>query len=274
MRSAYLLLITGGLCAQPASITVEAPQRTLPAYVADKLNAADRVLFGKLMRVGLEAAWSAVTQEGYPLCFINELTPLNGDRRLVGRARTARYLPNRKDLREKLYAAGPQLNYRTAEEAQAGDVLVLDAGGERKASVSGAMVTTRFLMRGGAGMLVDGCMRDVPDLAAMPGSFYLRCGHASSVSPLMMSVDYQVPVRIGGVTVMPGDLLVGEAHGVLVIPAAIVDKVLEKAMEHDDQEQFQRKLLLQGEPIYGVYPNLNEANRKKFEEFKQGKRSR
>jgi len=274
MRSAYLLLITGGLCAQPASITVEAPQRTLPAYVADKLNAADRVLFGKLMRVGLEAAWSAVTQEGYPLCFINELTPLNGDRRLVGRARTARYLPNRKDLREKLYAAGPQLNYRTAEEAQAGDVLVLDAGGERKASVSGAMVTTRFLMRGGAGMLVDGCMRDVPDLAAMPGSFYLRCGHASSVSPLMMSVDYQVPVRIGGVTVMPGDLLVGEAHGVLVIPAAIVDKVLEKAMEHDDQEQFQRKLLLQGEPIYGVYPNLNEANRKKFEEFKKGKRSR
>jgi len=73
---------------------------------------------------------------------------------------------------------------------------------------------------------------------------------------------------------MPGDLLVGEAHGVLVIPAAIVDKVLEKAMEHDDQEQFQRKLLLQGEPIYGVYPNLNEANRKKFEEFKKGKRSR
>ena len=71
MKFAYLLLITGGLFAQPASMTVEAPERTLPAYVADKLSAADRILFGKLMRVGLEAAWSAVTQEGYPLCFIN-----------------------------------------------------------------------------------------------------------------------------------------------------------------------------------------------------------
>jgi regulator of RNase E activity RraA len=272
MRFCVSLLLTAGLFAQPAAITVEAPERTLPAYVADKLSAADRVLFGKLMRVGLEAAWSAVTQEGYPLCFINELTALNGDRRLVGRARTARYLPNRKDLREKIYAAGPQLNYRTAEEAQPGDVLVFDAGGETKSTISGAMVTTRFLMRGGSGILVDGCMRDVPDLAAMPASIYLRCGHASSVSPLMMAVDYQVPVRIGGVTVAPGDILVGERHGVLVIPAAIVDKVLDKAMEHDEQEQFQRKLLLQGESIYGVYPNLNEANKKKFEGFKKLKK--
>ena len=269
MRFVCLLLIGGGLFAQ---ITVEAPERTIPKHVADKLSAADRVLFGKLMKVGLEAAWSAVTQEGYPLCFINELTPLNGDRRLVGRARTARYLPNRKDLREKIYAAGPQLNYRTAEEAQPGDVLVFDAGGETRSTVSGAMVTTRFLMRGGAGILVDGCMRDVPDLAAMPASFYLRCGHASSVSPLMMAVDYQVPVRIGGVTVAPGDILVGERHGVLVIPAAIVDKVLEKAMEHDEQEQFQRVLLLQGDPIYGVYPNLNEGNKKKFEAWKKGRK--
>ncbi|MBI2686067.1 MAG: ribonuclease activity regulator RraA [Acidobacteria bacterium] len=269
MRILSALLAAGALCAQPTVNNVKAPERSVPAHVASKLSAADRVLFDKLMRVGLEAAWSAVTQEGYPLCFINELTPLHGDRRLVGRARTARYLPNRKDLREKLYGAGPQLNYRTAEEAQAGDVLVFDAGGETKSTVSGAMVTTRFLMKGGAGILVDGCMRDVPDLAVMPASIYLRCGHASSVSPLLMSVDYQVPVRIGGVTVMPGDYLVGERHGVLVIPASIVEKVLEKVMEHDQQEEFQRKLLLEGEPIYGVYPTLNEANRKKFEEWKK-----
>ena len=269
MRFASALLVTSGLFAQPASLTVEAPPRTLPAYISSKLSASDRELFTKLMHVGLEAAWSAVTQEGYPLCFINELTPLNTDRRMVGRARTVRYLPNRKDLREKIYAAGPQLNYRSAEEAQPGDVLVFDAGGETRSTVSGAMVTTRFLMRGGAGIVVDGCMRDVPDLSAMPASIYLRCGHASSVGPLMMSVDYQVPVRIGGVTVTPGDLLVGERHGVLVIPASIVDKVIEKAMEHDAQEKFQRRLLLQGEPIYGVYPTLNEANKKKFEEFKK-----
>ena len=72
------------------------------------------------MQVGLEAAWPAVTPEGHPRCFINELTPLNTDRRMVGLARTVRYLPNRKDLGERIYAAGPHLNCRSAEEAQPG----------------------------------------------------------------------------------------------------------------------------------------------------------
>jgi len=79
-------------------------------------------------------------------------------------------------------------------------------------------------------------------------------------------------VRIGGVTVIPGDILIGEDHGVLVIPASIVDEVLERAMAHDEQEEFQRYLLLHGEPIYGVYPELNETNRKKFEEWKKDRK--
>jgi regulator of RNase E activity RraA len=272
MKCLVLLAIAGALCGQTAAPKVTAPPYKLPSTVSDSLTSEDRILFGKLMRVGLEAAWAAVTSEGFPQCFINELHPLNTGRRMVGRARTIRYLPNRKDLREKIYSQGPQLNYRSAEESQPGDVLVFDAGGETHSTVSGAMVTTRFVMRGGSGIMVDGCMRDVPDLTAMPIGIYLRCGHASSVSPILMSVDYQVPVRIGSVTIVPGDILVGEDHGILVIPSAIVDKVLEKAMAHDEQEEFQRYLLLRGEPIYGVYPELNEANRKKFEEFKKQKR--
>ena len=268
MKYLTVLLLSAALFGQTPPL-VTPPSYTLPASVASRLSPADRPLFDKLMRVGLEAAWSVVTSEGYPQCFINELAPLHTGRRMVGRARTIRYLPNRKDLRDKLYAQSPQLNYRSAEEAQPGDVLVFDAGGEARSTVSGAITTTRFLMRGGAGMVVDGGMRDVPELRSMPISIYLRSGHASSVSPILMSVDYQVPVRIGSVTVLPGDMLIGEDHGILVIPASIVDKVLERALSHDDQEEFQRHLLLQGEPLYGVYPSLNEANRKKFEEFKK-----
>lgn len=272
MKCPALFLISGALLGQSALPTVTAPPYKLPAHVSDRLSPSDATLFAKLMQVGLEAAWTVVTEEGYPQCFINELRPLNTGRRMVGRARTIRYLPNRKDLREKIYAQGPQLNYRSAEEAQPGDVLVFDAGGETHSTVSGAMVTTRFVMRGGSGVVVDGCMRDVPDLTAMPISIYLRCGHASSVSPILMSADYQVPVRIGAVTIVPGDILIGEDHGILVIPASTVDKVLERAMAHDEQEKFQRYLLLQGEPIYGVYPQLNETNRQKFEEFKKQKK--
>ena len=260
-----------GLAAQNTTLQLEPVERKMPAYIVERLSPQDRVLFDKLMRVGLESAWSLVTAEGYPQNFINELTPLKPNTRMVGRARTMRYLPNRKDVREKLYSAGPQLNYKSAEEAQPGDVLVFDAGGETRAGVSGGVTTIRFLARGGAGLVIDGAMRDVPELEAMPIQTYMRKGHASSVAPLMMSVDYQVPVRIGSVTVIPGDILVGESTGILVIPAAIAEKVANTALEHDEQEEFQRELLLKGESIFGVYPTMNDATRKRFEEWKKVK---
>ena len=269
ITTTFLVLLAGAsLVAQKATLKLEPVERQMPAYIVERLTPQDRVLFDKLMRVGLEAAWSLVTAEGYPQNFINELSPLKPHTRMVGRARTMRYLPNRKDVRDKLYAAGPQLNYKSAEEAQPGDVLVFDAGGETRAGVSGAVTTLRFLARGGAGLVIDGAMRDVPELEAMPIQTYMRRGHASSVSPLMMSVDYQVPVRIGSVTVIPGDILVGESTGILVIPAAIAEKVANAALEHDEQEEFQRELLLTGESIFGVYPTMNEAMRKRFEEWK------
>jgi regulator of RNase E activity RraA len=247
------VLITVGLSAQTATLKLEPVERQMPAYIQERLNAKDRVLFDKLMRVGIESAWSLVTAEGYPQNFINELSPLK---------------PN---YRAKLYGAGPQLNYKSAEEALPGDILVFDAGGETRAGVSGGVTTIRFLVRGGAGMVIDGAMRDVPELEAMHIQTYMRRGHASSVSPIMMTVDYQVPVRIGSVTVIPGDILVGDSQGILVIPADIAEKVANTALEHDEQEEFQRQLLLKGESIYGVYP-MNEANRKRFEEYRKQKR--
>jgi regulator of RNase E activity RraA len=272
MRLAMSLLgsvVAGaGVCAQTATLQLAPVDRQMPAYVQERLNARDRVLFDKLMRVGIESVWSLVTAEGYPQNFINELTPLKPNYRMVGRARTMRYLPNRKDVRAKLYAAGPQLNYKSAEEAQPGDILVFDAGGETRAGVSGGVTTIRFLVRGGAGMVIDGAMRDVPELEAMHIQTYMRRGHASSVSPIMMSVDYQVPVRIGSVTVVPGDILVGDSQGILVIPADIAEKVADRALEHDEQEEFQRQLLLKGESIYGVYP-MSPANRKLFEAWRK-----
>src|SRR5918995_2457659 len=265
-----VLVIGVSLFAQTSTGRRNPIERTRRAYTQERLTPADRVLFDKLMRVGLESAWSLVTAEGYPQNFINELSPLKANTRMVGRARTMRYLPNRKDVREKVYAAGPQLNYKSAEEAQPGDVLVFDAGGETRAGVSGGVTTVRFLVRGGAGLVIDGAMRDVPELEAMPIQTYMRRGHASSVAPLMMSVDYQVPVRIGSVTVIPGDILVGDTTGILVIPASIVDKVVDKALEHDEQESFQRELLLKGESIFGVYP-MNDATRKRFEAWRAAK---
>jgi regulator of RNase E activity RraA len=163
------------------------------------------------------------------------------------------------------------LNYKSPKR-RSGDILVFDAGGETRAGVTGGVTTIRFLVRGGAGLVIDGAVRDVPEFEAMPIQTYLRRGHASSVSPILMSVDYQVPVRIGSVTVIPGDILVGDSQGILVIPAEIAQKVADTALEHDEQEEFQRMLLLKGEPITGVYP-MSPATRKRFEEYRKQKQN-
>ncbi len=240
-------------------------QEGVPPHVWGKLAAQDKALFGKLAQLELEALWSAVAEAGYTNCFINELTPIHNNRRLIGRARTVRYLPNRPDLRERLYSKGPQLNYVSSDQAEPGDVLVFDAGGDVRSAVTGAMTTRRLVARGGAGMIADGAFRDVGQMRELPIQVYMKRGQASSVSPNLMSADYQVPVRIGNVTVMPGDILIGEEHGVLVIPVAVLDKAVAKAGETVEREEFQKKLLEQGEPIGGVYPRLNEANQKRFE---------
>ena len=272
MRILYLFLICLAARAQAPKIDYEPPEYKLPAYVMEKLSAPDRELFSKLLKLELESMYQAVSAEGYPGMFINELNPVKSNYRLVGRARTIRYLPNRKDLRDKLYASQPQLNYKSSEEAQPGDVLVFDAGGETRSAVTGNVTATRLMVRGGTGMIADGAFRDVPVLAAMPLQIYMRRGQAAGVSPVQMSVDYQIPVRISGVTVVPGDILVGDSHGILVIPAAIVDKVVNMATGTVEKEEFQRRLLLSGESVYDVYPNLNEVNKKKFEEYRKSKK--
>jgi regulator of RNase E activity RraA len=265
-------LLPWNLAAQTAKVELSTPLFEIPAHVQQRLSASDKVLFEKLTRVGLESVWARLRAEGFDYTFINELTPLHNDRRLIGRARTMRYLPNRPDLRERIYSQRRQLNYVSAEETEPGDVLVFDAGGDTRSGVSGAVTTLRAVVRGATGMVIDGGMRDIPELAGMPLQVYMRRGQASSVSPNLMSVDYQVPVRIGNVTVAPGDILLGERHGVLVIPAHLAEKVVDEALEHDELEAFQRKLLLEGRPIEGVYPP-NEQVRREFEEYKktQGK---
>ena len=267
LRMTLGLVGCASLLAQP-KLEIQAPKREISPYVYERLDGADRDLFDKLARAPLEAVWSRLVAEGYEHCFINELDALHPDRRLVGRARTMRFLPTRPDLRAEIYSQRKQLNYVSAEEARPGDVLVFDAGGDTRSAVSGEITTVRFLANGGTGLVVDGALRDVPEIAGMPLQVYQRRGQAAAVRPNLMSAGYQVPVRIGNVTVRPGDLLLGERHGILVIPAAIADKVLDGALSTQDLESFQRRLLLEGRSIYGVYPP-DESTRREYEESRK-----
>ena len=239
----------------------------LPQRLTATLSSEDQVLLTRLLNINIESAWAFMRTRGYPRNFISAIQPVVPSMRFAGRARTMRYLPYRQDLDEQI--EGPQLNYRSAEDTEPGDVLVFDIGGELESSPTGDVTSTRAMVRGAAGIVVDGAIRDVPAFVEMGLPLFTRDGrgHASSVAPLMMSWDYQVPVRIGDVTVIPGDYLVGALHGILVIPAHIVEDVLSDAELHSEREEFQRMLILSGESLIGVYPP-NQETLRRFEEWR------
>ena len=264
-------LATAHVEAQTPTESSQPPALELPPQLNPKLSSEDQVLLTRLLNINIESAWAFMRTRGYPRSFISAIQPVVPSMRFAGRARTMRYLPYRQDLAEQI--EGPQLNYRSAEDTEPGDVLVFDIGGELESSPTGDVTSTRALVRGAAGIVVDGAIRDVPAFVEMGLPLFTRDGrgHASSVAPLMMSWDYQVPVRIGDVTVIPGDYLVGALHGILVVPAHIVEDVLADAELHSEREEFQRMLILNGEPMIGVYPP-DEETLQRFEDWRKRRR--
>ncbi|MCS6862753.1 MAG: hypothetical protein NZT92_20805 [Abditibacteriales bacterium] len=241
-----------------------------------QLNEQDAALFGKLASVSIDTIWSVLNGLGYPDTFIEGLRPVHADldRKMVGRAVTLRYLPMRKDLAERIRAEGkPSLNARAAEEASPGTVMVVDAGGEIGAGFLGDVVATRFQVAGGVGLVVDGAIRDLAQVRHMNLSVYVRGTHPGASQRRIIGVDYNIPVRCGGVAVLPGDMLVGDAEGVIVIPAHLAEEVADKARDMEDKEEYLRRKLLSGSSIYGVYPP-NEAVLQEYEEWKKGGRAK
>jgi regulator of RNase E activity RraA len=215
----------------------------------------DTGLLERLRAVNLESVWGALQERRYVNQFMADLRVLRPDLKMVGRARTLRYLPWRPDLAEKYRAEGPSLNSRAAAEAEPGDILVVDIAGNRNAGFLGDVIATQFVVRGGAGIVVDGAVRDWGVLCEMPLPLYVRATHAAATGNLIMGAEYQVPVQCGGVTVIPGDLLLGDQEGVIVLPRALAEEVIAAAETTDEKERFlRRKMEEDGLSVYECYP--------------------
>jgi regulator of RNase E activity RraA len=218
-----------------------------------KLDSKDEKLFAKLKAANIESAWAALVGLGFPDTFINSLICIRPDLKMVGRARTLRYIPLRRDVQQMIKL--PPLNTKSAEESEPGDIIVVDAHGCVEAGFTGDVVTTRFLVRGGAGMVVDGAVRDLHVIRQMDMPLYIKGAHAAASGRAIMGADYQVPIQCGGVTVIPGDILLGDSEGILVIPANLAEEVAEKALATDHKENFLRSVLEKGKrTIYETYP--------------------
>jgi 5-oxopent-3-ene-1,2,5-tricarboxylate decarboxylase / 2-hydroxyhepta-2,4-diene-1,7-dioate isomerase len=185
--------------------------------------------------------------------------------RLAGYARTVRYLPLREDL-SPAHGGGMNAQRRAIEAIRPGEVLVIEARGDTTAGTIGDILALRAQVRGAAGVVTDGAIRDSAMLAGLDIPVYHAAAHPAVLGRRHVPWDTDVAVACAGVTIQPGDILVGDADGVVVLPPAIAADVLADAREQERQEQFIAERVAAGEPIEGLFP-LGEARRADYESW-------
>lgn len=195
--------------------------------------------------------------------FLSGLRPTRPGQRLLGYAFTLRYVPMREDLQARL-AAGVNAQRRAVEGVRAGEVLVIEARGEPDAGTIGDIFTLRALRLGAAGVITDGALRDSPAIARLDLPVYHRAAHATTLSRLHLPLDVQVPIACAGVTVFPGDVLVGDDEGVVLVPPDLVAEVAADAARQELEEEFALERVDAGESSIGVFP-LAKARRAEYE---------
>ena len=243
-----------------------AAAQIIQPFSKNQLNKKDRILFAKLSKSNNESVWGMLRGKGYTTNFTNKLKMvLHPELRMIGRARTIRIIPYRKDLlkssaiSKKLGGDSKiHLTFQAAEDTKAGDILVIDAGGLVHEGSIGDQMYYRFLAQGCAGMVVFGAIRDVDEIWRANSPVYLLDAHASGAVSIM-TVDYQVPVNIGGAVVAPGDILLGDREGIIVLPAEVADEIADEAYKHSLEEEFYRMLLKQGRSLIGLHPPDEEV---------------
>ena len=174
---------------------------------------------------------------------------------LVGPAFTMRNIPAREDLDQISAFDNPEHPQRKAiESVPPGHVLVLDCRGERRVASGGQILTTRLKVRGAAGLVSDGPVRDSGEIAKM--DFPVYCAGGSAPLNLLQhhAIDLNVPIGCGGVAVYPGDIVVGDEEGVVVIPRHLAGDVATDAVEQEKMESFILERIEGGAALPGTYP--------------------
>lgn len=210
----------------------------------------------KLMGVSTATLCTALFKRGLRSQFIQDVRPLNpGLPNMVGPAYTLRYMPAREDLNTiAVFQDRSHPQRKAVEECPAGAVLVIDSRKDARAASAGGILVARLMVRGVAGVVTDGGFRDSPDIAKYPFPAYHQRPSAPTNLTLHQAIAINEPIGCGDAPVFPGDIVVGDAEGVIVIPAHIADEIATEAVEMTVFEDFVQAQVLAGRSVLGLYP--------------------
>jgi regulator of RNase E activity RraA len=226
-----------------------------PVTLTDELR-------NRLNRVSTATLTFQLQRRGVRSAFLNGVKPVKEGQRMVGYAHTLRYVPLREDLQAQYGAQNAQR--RAVESLTADEVLVIEARSEPDAGTIGDIYVRRAMRLGAAGVVTDGALRDTPAIREIGLPVYHRSSHAATLGRLHMPLDHQVPIACAGVTILPGDLLVGDGEGVVLVPAALAEEVAADALKQELEEEWAAERVEAGDSTVGVFP-VSKDRRPEFE---------
>jgi regulator of RNase E activity RraA len=223
-----------------------------------------------LLRVGTSTLTGILSRRGMRNMFMQEVWPIRPDLpRMVGAAFTMRFIPARED-KAGSGGRGP-IQQQAMEGCPPGHVLVVDARGDPRAASAGDLYVGRLKARGCAGIVTDGGLRDTDGIYKTGLPAYHRRPSSPPSGIVHQPVDLNLPIGCGGVAVYPGDIIVGDCDGVVVIPPDIVDAVAEEAMASTLYDEFAEQEVARGRSLIGLFPAAGEEAKRDFEAWKKAR---
>lgn len=224
----------------------------------------------KYKTISTATAATCLFKKGFRNQFIQGVVPLKkGKPNMVGEAFTLRYIPAREDLNPITVFRDKNHPQRVAiETCPQGAVLVIDSRKDARAASAGSILATRLMVRGGAGLVTDGGFRDSAEIAELHMPSYHQTPSAPTNLTLHQALDINVPIGCGDVAVFPGDIILGDDDGVLVIPVHLANEVADECIEMTRYEEFVMEQVQQGKSIVGLYPLTDNLVGKEYEDWK------
>jgi regulator of RNase E activity RraA len=227
--------------------------------VVSRLSVLPADALEQLRRVSTATITGLLARRGLRRATVFGARPIVPGTKMVGETFTLRYIPSREDLDwggELDNTTDPQ---RVAiERIERGQVLVVDARGEIGSGSLGAILATRLKMRGAAGVVTDGAVRDYVEIGASGLPAFCRAPHPGANKEIYHPGDFDLAMGCGGVAVFPGDVVVGDDDGVVVLPRHLAAEIAAEGVENELKEEFIMERVRSGKSIVGTYP-LDEA---------------
>ena len=249
--------------------TTDAPPLVEQAQRDETTPVLSPALREKLMRTPVAGLSGQLRKRGLNNVTIDGVRPMHPGTKIVGTAKTLRFVPGREDLFAS-HGGGYNAQKRAFDAVEEGEIIVIEARGETGSGTLGDILALRARARGAAGIITDGGVRDFETVAEIGVPVYSAGAHPAVLGRRHVPWDLDITIACGGATVQPGDILVGDMDGVIVIPPVLAEEVADAALAQEDEDAWIAEQVAAGNPVDGLFP-MNAEWRARYDAWRTSK---